>query len=44
MFGDSGHGMLMAIFGLVLILLEKRLGNSKLNDVSLFFYYKKKKR
>jgi len=38
MFGDSGHGMLMAIFGLVLILLEKRLGNSKLNDIVEILY------
>jgi len=33
MFGDSGHGLLMAIFGLVMILLERKMGSMKLNDI-----------
>jgi len=35
MFGDSGHGVLMALFGLVMILLERRLSQGRLNDVRL---------
>lgn len=33
MFGDSGHGVLMSIFGLVLILMENKLSQKKLNDI-----------
>lgn len=29
MFGDAGHGLLMALFALTLIIFEKRLQNSK---------------
>ncbi len=28
MFGDAGHGTIMALFALTLILFEKRLANS----------------
>ena len=28
MFGDAGHGLIMAVFSLLLIIFEKRLANS----------------
>ena len=28
MFGDAGHGMIMALFALILILFEKKLQNN----------------
>ncbi|OUM70143.1 hypothetical protein PIROE2DRAFT_57009 [Piromyces sp. E2] len=33
MFGDSGHGVLMSLFGLTMILLERRLSQTRLNDI-----------
>jgi V-type H+-transporting ATPase subunit a len=35
MFGDVGHGLLLALFALVLILKEDKLKNVKLNEVTI---------
>lgn len=32
MFGDSGHGAIMFLFGLALIMMEKKLGAMKIKD------------
>ncbi len=40
MFGDAGHGLIMAIFALCLIIFEKRLANFKRGgEVFLCIYW-----
>ncbi|GJD10792.1 V-type proton ATPase subunit a2 [Galdieria sulphuraria] len=38
MFGDVGHGLLMCLFALYLILFEKKLGRKTLNEILQFCY------
>ncbi|GJQ11772.1 hypothetical protein GpartN1_g3563.t1 [Galdieria partita] len=38
MFGDVGHGLLMCLFALYLILFEKKLGRKPLNEILQFCY------
>ena len=40
MFGDAGHGFLMALFAFLLILREKKLANNKTGgEVSIYCLY-----
>jgi len=36
MFGDLGHGLIMFLFGLYLVLKEKRLEAARINDEVFF--------
>ena len=39
MFGDVGHGSMMTMFGLSMVLFEKQLGKSELNEVFLLLFF-----
>ncbi len=38
MFGDFGHGILMLLFALVLVLNERSLGQSHLDDITAMLF------
>ncbi len=38
MFGDFGHGFLMLLFALLLLLNEKSLGKQKLDDITSMLF------